>query len=155
MSVRMDLCVEYETAMLTERVRLAEADFLPPEGVDDAEAARLRTEAGKRALFDTSKEATLARKYEADASRRFFRALKELRQHEKAAKADEKAFQAEAVRDESGSIFHDEDFLAEFDSFCDRVDPLPPRKAGGPVAGFDISRYVGGVDVPISIGKRR
>jgi len=67
LSARMERCVEYETAILTERVRRAEADFVPPEGVDDAEAMRLRQEAGKRALFDPSKEADRARKYEAAA----------------------------------------------------------------------------------------
>ena len=41
--------------------------------------ARLRAEAGDRALFDPSKEATLARRYEAAAERGFFKALKELR----------------------------------------------------------------------------
>ena len=63
-SVRMERCVEYEKAMLTERVRLAEAAFVPPEGVDAATAERSREEAGRRALFDPSPEATLARRYE-------------------------------------------------------------------------------------------
>ena len=67
LATRMERCVEYETAVLTERVRRAEADFEAPEGVDEATAARLRVEAGKRTLFDASHEATLARKYEADA----------------------------------------------------------------------------------------
>ena len=52
MSVRMERCVEHENAAMTARVRRAEADFVPPEGVDAAEVARLRTEAGKLALFD-------------------------------------------------------------------------------------------------------
>jgi len=41
-----------------------------------------RSEAGSRALFDPSKEAILARRYEAAAQRHFFRALKELRRVE-------------------------------------------------------------------------
>ncbi len=41
-----------------------------------------RLEAPDRALFDSSKEATLARRYEADASRGFFKALKEFREAE-------------------------------------------------------------------------
>ena len=39
-----------------------------------------RAEAGARALFDPSKEAALARRYEAEARRGFFRSLKEFRQ---------------------------------------------------------------------------
>ena len=41
-------------------------------------------EAGHRAMFDPSKEASLARKYEAAAERGFFRALKEFRQAQRA-----------------------------------------------------------------------
>jgi hypothetical protein len=44
--------------------------------VSEAEADKLREEAGKLALFVPSKDATLARKYEAEARRTFFRALK-------------------------------------------------------------------------------
>jgi hypothetical protein len=51
-----------------------------------------RAEAGVRALFDDSKSATLARRYEADARRGFFKALKEFRQIEA-----EFAAQAEAT----------------------------------------------------------
>jgi hypothetical protein len=80
MSVRMDRCVDHENAALTERVRQALDEFEAPEGVDAEEADRLRAEAGHLALFDPSKPATLARKYEAAAERCFFRSLKELRQ---------------------------------------------------------------------------
>ena len=41
-----------------------------------------RAEAGARASFDPSKEATLARRYESEARRGFFKALKEFRQVE-------------------------------------------------------------------------
>ena len=41
-----------------------------------------RAEAGDRALFDPSKEAALARRYESEARRGFFQALKEFRQVE-------------------------------------------------------------------------
>ena len=50
----MERCVQYENAVLTDRARRAEADFEAPEGVDEATAAKLREEAGKRALFDAS-----------------------------------------------------------------------------------------------------
>ena len=43
--------------------------------------------AGRRALFDPSREATLARKYEAAAERGFFRTLKEIREIKAEAKA--------------------------------------------------------------------
>jgi len=49
----------------------------------DLEAIALdRAEAGDRAMFDPGKEATLARKYEAAASRALYRALRELREVE-------------------------------------------------------------------------
>ena len=67
MSVRMDRCVSQETAAFSERVRRAEAEFVAPEGADEATVAQLRAEAKARAMFDPSKEATLARKYEAAA----------------------------------------------------------------------------------------
>jgi hypothetical protein len=43
-----------------------------------------RAEAGDRAMYDPSKEAALARRYESEASRGFFKALKEFRQVEAA-----------------------------------------------------------------------
>jgi hypothetical protein len=66
-SVRMDRGVSQETAALSERVRQAEADFVAPEGLDEATVAQLRAEAAARAMFDPSKEAKLARQYEAAA----------------------------------------------------------------------------------------
>src|SRR5206468_6792734 len=87
-SVRMERGADQQTAALSEHVRKVEADFVPPEGVDEAESARLRSEAVRRAMFDPSKEATLARKYEAAAERAFFRCLKELRLMERKAKAE-------------------------------------------------------------------
>jgi len=80
LSVRMARCVEQETAALSDRVRAALDDFEAPEGADAEQAARLRAEAGRRAMFDPSKEACLARKYEAAAERSFFRSLREIRQ---------------------------------------------------------------------------
>jgi hypothetical protein len=54
----------------------------------DADAiAAERAEAGRRALFDPSKEATLARKYEAAAERGLYRALRELHAVEAPAEA--------------------------------------------------------------------
>ncbi len=83
--VRMDRAADQQTAALAERVRQVEAEFVAPEGATDEDAAKLRSEAVRIAMFDPSKEATLARKYEAAAVRGFFRAIKELRQHAKRA----------------------------------------------------------------------
>ena len=52
-----------------------------------------RREAGDRALFDPSREAALARRYESEAGRGFFRALEEFRRVE--AEAAERAKPAE------------------------------------------------------------
>jgi hypothetical protein len=151
LSVRMERCVTYETAMLTERVRRAEADFVPPEGVDEAEAAQLRAEAGKRALFDPSKEATLARKYEASAERGFLRALKELRQHEKAVKVAEE----DMFEEKLGSIMHGEMTDEEFEILEARAASPSPRRPAPPTARDVYAALKARIDVPIAVGKRR
>jgi hypothetical protein len=151
LSARMERCVEHETAVLTERVRQAEADFEAPEGVDAATAARLRTEAGKRAMFDGSDEASLARKYEAAAERGFFRCLKELRVHERAL---EKA-EADEFGDELGSISAGEMTDEEFDKLCAEEEAELARTPAMPTLigkrGGSGRRF----DVPIAIGKPR
>ncbi len=48
--------------------------------IDEEVVALDRAEAGSRALFDASKDAQLARKYEAAAERGFFRALRQLKE---------------------------------------------------------------------------
>ena len=52
------------------------------ETLDDGDLELDRAEAPARALFDPSKEASLARKYEAAAERGMYRALRELSEHE-------------------------------------------------------------------------
>jgi hypothetical protein len=52
------------------------------ESLDFEAIERDRAEAPERALFDSSKEATLARKYEAATERGFFRTLREFRETE-------------------------------------------------------------------------
>ncbi len=52
------------------------------ETLDFETIALDRAEAGDRALFDPSREAILARRYESEASRKFFQALKQFRQAE-------------------------------------------------------------------------
>ncbi len=68
-----------------------------------------RAEAPARALFDTSKEATLARKYEAAAERGLYRALGEFRlaEAEAAALAAEAPPSAESARGSLASFFRD------------------------------------------------
>jgi hypothetical protein len=165
MSVRAERCTEHENAMLMERVRKVEAEFVPPEGVDEATAARLLLEACKRALFDPSKEASLARKYEGAAQRAFFRALTELRRIEKAAKVDEEkkldeqmgsflsqeimARKAElmAAADEDGEM-SDEEFEDYYAQFMARHQAEASNRA-------DLKGPGGQVDVPFAIGKPR
>ena len=161
-SVRMERGVSQETAALSERVCQAEADFEVPEGVDAAEGARLRAEAGRRAMFDPSKEASLARKYEAAAERGFFRALKELRQLEKQAKAADPSVGFDSYRRELGSFLPLEEIDAGLDAIEARLDardremamPAPSRRpsAASPAAP---PAYGGWVDVPFTIGRAR
>ena len=87
MSVRMERCAEHENAMLTDRVRQALADYELPEGLDEAGIDKLRNEISKKAAFDYSKDACLARKYEAAAEGAFLPCLKELRERRKAARS--------------------------------------------------------------------
>ena len=90
-SVRMERAADQQTAALSERIRRVEADFRAPEGVDPAEAGRLRAEAARIAMLDPSKEATLARRYEIGAERAFFRCLNELRRLRRQAEAERAA----------------------------------------------------------------
>src|SRR4051794_14995359 len=151
-SVRMERGADQQAAALSEHVRKVEAEFVPPEGVDDEEADRLRSEAVRRAMFDPSKEATLARKYEAAAERAFFRCLKELRQMERQAKADRKAevdaMMASYLAAEERARRED----AEFDAmFAERDVPMPRRPSNSP----HLAPKTDGIDLPISAGRRR
>ena len=152
MSVRMERCAEHEKAMLTGRVRRALDEFVPPEGVTDpAEVAKLRAEVERRALFDASKEASLARKYEASAERGFFRALKELRLHERRMKAAEE----EAIDEKLASIMPGAMTDEEFDARYAEEMSTPPRGYASTAGSVDLGSMGGRVDVPMSIGKRR
>ncbi len=144
LSVRLERCATHETAVLADRVRRAEADFEAPEGLDPAEERKLREAAGHRALFDASAEASLARKYEAAAERGFFRALKELRQHERALRAAEAASEDEAL----GSILPGELSDEEFDAMY--------AELGVPEAGDSpISTMIGPIPAEPEARKRR
>src|SRR4051794_20930126 len=104
-SVRMERAADQQAAALSEHVHRVMEEFVPPEGADSQEAERLLAEAVRRAMFDPSREATLARKYEAAAERAFFRCLKELRQREKQAKAESKAAHVAETDAMLGSFF--------------------------------------------------
>ncbi len=148
LAVRMERCAEQETAVIADRVRRAEADFVPPEGSTAAEAARLRAEAGKIALFDPSKEATLLRKYEAAARSGFFRALKELRTIERSAKP------APVANPLASFSPAESPTLSSTPSRPEGVPKAPPRPSPR-VEPIDFDRLGGRVDVPIAIGRHR
>jgi hypothetical protein len=151
LSVRMERCVAFENVTLTQRVRQAEADFVAPEGCDAKLAAKLRDEAGKLALFDPSREATLARQYEKDAERGFFRGLKELRQVEKQIAAAEEA-NLDAMEEEIlGSFSQGEDLIDELDALHPEARIPAPRQGVGMTGPTSRGR----VDVPITIGRGR
>ena len=91
-----------------------------------------RAEAGERALFDPSREAALARRYESEARRGFFQALKEFRKVEaEAAEREELAPAPPQVHDD-GQL---PDPLASFRAGprrrARRSDPRPLRRLPG------------------------
>ena len=154
-AVRMDRAADQQTAALSGRVRQAEADFVAPEGASAEEAARLRAEAGRRAMFDPSKEATLARRYEAAAERAFFRCLKELRQMERQATspapAPAPASQFPPFEAMMGSFSESMMSDAEFDALYARLNiPLPLDRQNPP----HVPPTRNGIDLPISAGRR-
>jgi len=75
-------------ARLVERIDAEVADLAADRESLDLEAIELdRLEAGDRALFDPSREASLARRYESEARRGFFKALDQFRRAEAEAAA--------------------------------------------------------------------
>ncbi len=152
--VRMERGVVQESASLAKRV--AEARSEAEARGEDPE------EAGNLALFDPSKEATLARKYEAAAERGMFRALKEFRQVERAASGGEVASAASA---EAAAARKSLDQLASFFPAVERAPapakpavvtpPAPPKPAPKTVfPAWDVA-FPGSADVPITIGRAR
>jgi hypothetical protein len=161
-SVRMERGADQQNAALAEHVRRVEADFVTPEGVDQAEADQLRSEAVRRAMFDPSHEATLARNYEAAAERGFFRALKELRRLEEQAKAVRPGVDQEAIKKSLASFFQAEERMKKQVAKSDAMCPEPPLMPASrpstrlePLEPLDLSPERGGIDVPFSIGRRR
>jgi hypothetical protein len=162
MSVRMERSFQQENAALTERVRRVRDEFQPPEGVDAETAEKFRDEACKIAMFDPSREACLARMYEAAARRGFFKALDELRKLTRAANAVEStpapgaavavAAQAQATMAQLGSFFQAEVKVpAKPATTPSKPLPAVSKPLPGDWDPFGPTHF----DVPIAIGKRR
>ena len=88
MAVRMDRCVEQETAAALHTSDRPRRISTPSGRRSRARTTPSAADAASRSgavgdMFDPSKEACLARKYEAAAERGFFQSLKELRQVER------------------------------------------------------------------------
>jgi hypothetical protein len=151
LSVRMERSAEREITASAERMTRAMVEVEIPDDANEAETTRLRAEAGRLAAFDPSKEAVLARRYEAAAERGFYRALKELRLLEKQAKAAEPTGELESLRQVMGSFLEmrreDQEFAAAYPDLA-----LPDIKNP-----YDqvIDAHLARFDVPITIGKPR
>jgi hypothetical protein len=155
-SVRAERGADQQTAALTQRLRQVEADFVAPEGVDEATEAKLRNEAVRIATLDTSKEGILARKYEVAAERGFYKAIKLLRQMEREGEALLKAEENERVDAMMASILSRKNEFQkmddDFDALCDRMDmPMRTRPANFP----QTPAMEGQVDIPMTIGRSR
>ncbi len=96
-----------------------------------------RAEAGDRALFDPGKDATLARKYEAAASRGLFRCLRELREVEAQGGPADPDFTPVAPADETGL---DEGDTVTFSRYDPENDPPFGQK---PLPSEDLSAGLG------------
>ncbi len=154
--VRMDRAADQQTAALSERVRQVEAEFVAPKEVGTEEAARLRAEAVRRAMFDPSKEATLVRRYEAAAERAYFRCLKELREREKSDRVQAKVDVAAEAQAMMGSFLQqmeaDRKSDEEMDAwFAEQGMPMPELPSRSPY----LPPFGAGMDLPITVGKSR
>ena len=109
----------WSRARLIERID-AEVEALEAhrETLDFETIALDRAEAGELARFDASKEATLARRYDSDAERNFYKALKEFREVEA-----ESAAQAGALTTPTGPS----EPVAPMGSSRETPLPVPPE----------------------------
>ncbi|WP_435018226.1 hypothetical protein TA3x_000177 [Tundrisphaera sp. TA3] len=152
-AVRMERAVVQETAALSGRVREATDAFMASSDRYAGNARALRADAANRALFDDSKGAILARKYEAASERGFHQALKEVRRMR--AEADtaavEEAAIAAAVARAVEEASEPTGQLASFFQAPPAPIPAPPtpsRVAWGPAPE-------GHCDIPMAIGRAR
>jgi hypothetical protein len=126
-------------------------------GLDHEAIARSRATAPARALFDTSKGAILARKYEATAEREFYHALNRIEQLDAREGADEPPIEIDtnpvekAESGESGSFFPEPGTVPE--PLARRGQPVEtrpiplvdrPRTAPGRLAEADLTPIQGG-----------
>ena len=106
-----------------------------------APIARDRARAADRALFDPSKEAILARKYEAAAERALFRTLAEYREVEAEARAQAEVEGEAGPGPETLGSFLPDDHPADPEApptpptATTIADPTPPSGRPGPAAG--------------------
>jgi len=156
LSVRMERAADWEQVAIAENVGRALDEFEAPEGADPATAELLRARAADLALFDPSKEACLARKYEAAAERGFFRALKELQQAERQTKAGSEGPAARPTPELLGSSLPGESIASilailpgESARIAPPAAPVPPKR----VAPARIPGGMGSSYLPISIGR--
>jgi len=155
-SVRMDRSVEREHAAIAANVARALEEFEAPEGADEATVDRLRNQAADVALFDPSKEATLARKYEAAAERGFYRALKELQRLRREREAGSEVPTARPTPQVLGSSLHVESIasiLASLPGESARIVPPAPPKPPKRVEPARVPAVRESFYVPIAIGR--
>jgi hypothetical protein len=155
LSVRLDRAMMLDTIAVDDRVAKAKAECDVPEGASAAEAARLRVDAGRRAMFDSSEEELLARKYEAATERSLHRVLKELRQVEKAASAEFPPPSEESLEELMGSILQNQSELDALIAKSEKSLDLPPFERQDRLQPSYLPPIGGGIDVPFAIGKRR
>ena len=118
------------------------------ESLDFGAIERDRAGAGDRSLFDPSREASLARRYESEARRGFFKALKEFREVEAEVDAEEEVESAESAADapaEAPEVGRSEVPLAS----CREIPTpapigVPTRPAPAVGRGYDLARGLDG-----------
>jgi hypothetical protein len=150
LTVRIDRAALQESAALAERVREAVDAFDDEiEALDAGPAAfppglidKARAEAGARASFDPSPEATLARRYEAVSERALFRTLRELREVESTAPEA-------ALPDFPSDRADDPEPMGSFGA-GDEVDPVTDPKPAPPAPAAPIGNDRGPGPAPRS-----
>ena len=133
-------------ARLVERIDEAVAELEGHRETLDLEAIDLdRAEAGGVALFDPSREAGLARRYESEARREFFRALKELRRVEaEAAERPAAAGPAATRPDVPLASSRDGEESTPLDGFSPwREAPTMPFRASRPGSSAGLGAFEG------------
>jgi cell division septation protein DedD len=155
-SVRMERGADQQVAALTHHVRKVEAEFVAPEGVSDEDAALLKAEAVRAAMFDPSKEAKLARQYELASERGFYRALKQLRQMELQSeallKADDEQQRQAVLASFLNGMKANQAIDADLDAMEAKYGMSRPQTPANPAP---FTQAPARIDVPIRIGKSR